>query len=85
VSNKPLPIAQRMESHENHNVVLEHIMKLFTKGLKLSQKNVRSDLLNEYKERLENKDEVHAMILEQYKQDKMKHSHIEEIEDYNPD
>ncbi len=59
VSGKPLSIDQRMESHENHNVVLEHVMKLFAKGQKLSSQTVQGELINENKGRLENKDDVH--------------------------
>jgi len=58
-----------MESHENYNNILSHVMELFTRGKKLSNSTVHLDLLDKYKRKLEQKDEVHQMIMEIYRKD----------------
>ena len=46
-----------MESHENHNVVLDEVMRTFTKSSKLTKQGLKDSLIGNYLKDLENKEQ----------------------------
>ena len=45
-----------MESNLNHNTKYQYVMKLFTEGKKYTEKGMSTQLMNNYLERLDNKE-----------------------------
>ena len=52
-----------MESHENHNQMMDQVLREFTKGNRLTKSNLRTDLIKDYIYRLEKKDETKEMVM----------------------
>ena len=55
---KALNIAKSLESHENHEVVVDQVMKVFSTGNKLTNKDLKYNLLNGYIEKLKDKNRL---------------------------
>ena len=52
---RQLNIAKSMESHENHDVILEEVMRRFSSTTKLSKEELINSLKDDYNKRLDNK------------------------------
>ena len=46
-------VAKSMESYENHNLIFDRVMQIFTSGQKFTMKKLKNILLNEYMDKLQ--------------------------------
>lgn len=55
-------VAKNMESYENHNLILDQVMKIFATGEKFSMRKLKYVLMNEYLNKLQNKGETKILV-----------------------
>lgn len=57
-----------MESHENHMVVIDEVMKVFSTGNKLTNKDLKYNLLNGYVDKLKDKNRLQKTTIKRDEQ-----------------
>ena len=87
--HKPLWVAKSLESYENHNLVLDGVVQIFTSGQKLTRKKMKNLLLSEYMTKLQSKGKTKfkVQLMEQMLNQKFKRVNPKEfdVESYTPE
>ena len=81
---KSLNVAKSLESHENHQKIMDEVMRFFASGDKLTRNSLKYKLLKKYVGRLKNKDKVKTQVMQLY-EDEAQRERRQSTRKYRPD